>query len=268
MDRLLQDIRFALRLLWKDRSFSATTVATLALCLAANIAIFAVVNGVLLKPLPFPEPDRLVRMFNKYPGAGVDAAGANGVPDYFDRLKGMPALEEQALFRQAGVTISGSGLPEAQRIQAMQGTPSFFRVVRTQPLRGQLFVDANGAEGQDKVVVLTHGSWQRMYGGKDDAVGQELRLGGELYTIVGVLPKEFVFLDPDVQLYRPVAFTAREKSDESRHSNNWQQFGRLKDGATLQQAQSQLDAINAANLERFPQWKEILTNARFSSERS
>ena len=105
-------------------------------------------------------------------------------------------------------------------------------------------------------------------GGKDDAVGQDLRLGGELYKVIGVLPKDFVFLDPDVQLYRPVAFTAREKSDESRHSNNWQQFGRLKDGATLQQAQSQLDAINAANLERFPQWKEILTNARFSSERS
>lgn len=266
MDRLLQDVRFALRLLWKDRSFSATTVATLAMCLAANVAIFAVVNGVLLKPLPFPEADRLVRLFNKYPGAGVDAQGANGVPDYFDRLKGMPALEEQALFRQAGLTISGSGLPEAERIQSLQVTPSFFRVVRAQPFRGQLLADANGEAGQDKVVVLTYGFWQRVYGGRDDALGQDLRLGGELYKIIGVLPREFVFLDPDVQLYRPVAFTAREKSDESRHSNNWQQFARLKDGATLQQAQSQLNAINAANLERFPQWREILINARFSSE--
>ena len=94
MDRLLQDLRFAVRLLWKDRSFSLTTIATLALCLAANVAIFAVVNGVLLKPLPFPEPDRLVRMFNKYPGAGVDAGGSNGVPDYFDRQRDMAALEE------------------------------------------------------------------------------------------------------------------------------------------------------------------------------
>ncbi len=93
MDRLLQDLRFGARLLWKDRNFSLTTIATLALCLAANTAIFAVVDGVLLKPLPYPEPDRLVHLFNKYPGAGVVAFGSNGVPDYFDRKQGMPALE-------------------------------------------------------------------------------------------------------------------------------------------------------------------------------
>jgi hypothetical protein len=116
MDRLLQDLRFAARLLWKDRNFSITTIATLALCLGANVAIFAVVNGVLLKPLPFDEPERLVRIFNKYPGAGVDAGGSNGVPDYLDRRRDMQALEEQALFREAGVTISGSGLGEAERI--------------------------------------------------------------------------------------------------------------------------------------------------------
>ena len=78
MERLLQDLRFAGRVLWKDRSFALTTIATLALCLAANVAIFAVVNGVLFKPLPFSEPDRLIRIFNRYPGAGVDAQGARG----------------------------------------------------------------------------------------------------------------------------------------------------------------------------------------------
>ncbi|HEX6162143.1 MAG TPA: ABC transporter permease, partial [Vicinamibacterales bacterium] len=266
MDRLLQDLRFAGRLLWKDRNFSITTIATLALCLAANVAIFAVVNGVLLKPLPFDEPDRLVRLFNKYPGAGVDAGGSNGVPDYFDRRRDMPAIEEQALFREAGVTVSGSGLSEAERIQGMQVTTTFFPVLRVQPYRGQFFSDAHGELGQERVVVLTHGLWQRLYGGRDDAIGQDLRLGGEPYKIIGVLPPGFVFLNPDVQLFRPAAFTAREKSDESRHSNNWQHFGRLKPGATVEQAQSQLDAINAANFERFPQWQEILKNVRFSSE--
>src|SRR5690242_14569002 len=126
MDRLLQDLRFAGRLLWKDRSFSVTTIATLALCLAANVAIFAVVNGVLLKPLPFDEPDRLVRMFNKYPGAGVDTGGSNGVPDYLDRKRDMTVLEETGLFREAGVTLSGTGNSQAERVQAMQVTPSFF----------------------------------------------------------------------------------------------------------------------------------------------
>ena len=266
MDRLSQDVRFAVRLLWKDRSFSLTTIATLALCLAANVAIFAVVNGVLLKPLPFPEPERLVRISNHYPGAGVDTGGSNGVPDYFDRRRDMSSLAETALFREAGVTISGSGLGEAERIQAMQVTPSFFRVLHTQPARGQIFTDAQGELGQEKVVILTDGFWQRLFGGRDDAIGQDIRLGGEPYKIIGVLPREFVFLDPEVQLFRPAAFSAREQSDESRHSNNWQQFGRLKPGATLEQAQSQLDAINAANFQRFPAWQEILKNARFGSD--
>jgi predicted permease len=266
MERLLQDVRFATRLLWKDRNFSITTIATLALCIAANVAIFAVVSGVLLKPLPFAEPDRLVRMYNKYPGAGVDAGASNGVPDYLDRKRDMSSLEETGLFREAGVTISGSGLGEAERVQSMIVTPSFFRVLRAEPYRGSLFTDAQGEIGQEKVIILTHGFWQRAFGGRDEAIGKDLGLGGEPYRIVGVMPPGFVFLNPDIQLYRPAAFTAREKSDDSRHSNNWQQFARLKPGATLEQAQSQLDAINAANLERFPQWREILKNARFRSD--
>jgi predicted permease len=236
------------------------------LCLAANVAIFAVVDGVLLKPLPFPEPERLVRFFNLYPGAGVVADGANGVPDYFDRRRDVTALEETALFREAGVTLTGAGLTEAQRILAISVTPSFFRVIRTQPFRGNLFTDQQGELGQEKVVILTHGFWQRTFGGRDAAIGQDLRLGGEPYTIIGVLPPGFVFLNPEIQLFRPAAFTVNEKSDESRHSNNWQQFGRLKPGATLEQAQSQLDAINAANLERFPAWRDILKNAGFHSQ--
>jgi predicted permease len=263
MERLLQDLRFATRTLWKDRSFTLTTITTLALCLAANVAIFAIVDGVLLKPLPFNEPDRLVRIFNRYPGAGVEIAD-NGVPDYFDRIAGMPALESVAMFRQQGVTLSGA-TGDAERIQAMIVTPSFFKVLRVQPFRGQFFTDEQGELGHEKVVVLTHGFWQRTFAGRDDAIGKDVRLGGEPFVIVGVLPPGYRFINPDIQLLRPAAFSAREKSDDSRHSNNWQQMGRLKPGATLDQAQSQLDAINAANFERFPKWQEILKNARFGT---
>jgi len=265
MDRLLQDVRFAVRVLWKDRSFSITTVATLALCLAANVAIFAIVDGVLLKPLPFEQPEQLIRTYNKYPGAGV-AVADNGVPDYLDRLRDLSAVEALAMYRQAGVTISGTGLGEAERVQAMTVTPSFFRVLKVQPVRGQAFTDAQGEVGQEKVVILSHGFWQRVFGGRDDAIGQDLRVGGEPYRVVGVMAPDFRFLNPEIQLYRPAAFSAQEKSDDSRHSNNWQQFGRLKDGATIEQAQSQVDAINAANFERFPQWREILTNAKFGTD--
>src|SRR5688572_11878299 len=265
MDRLLQDLRFAVRLLWKDRSFTATTVATLALCLAANIAIFAVVDGVLLKPLPFAEPHELVRINNAYPGAGVESAD-NGVPDYLDRKRDVSVFEEVAMFRQAGVTISGAGFSEAERIQSMIVTPSLFRALQTQPLRGQLFTDAQGEVGQERVVVLTFGFWQRVFGGRDDAIGQDVRLGGVPYRVVGVLPAGFVFLNRDIQLFRPAAFTPQEKSDQARHSNNWQMLARLKAEATREQAQSQLNALNAANMERFPQWRDVLTNARFRTD--
>ena len=91
MDRLTHDLRFAMRLLWKDRGFSLTAISTLALCVAANTAIFAVVHSVLLKPLPFPEPERLATVFNSYPGAGIVRA-SNGVPDYYDRLAQVDGL--------------------------------------------------------------------------------------------------------------------------------------------------------------------------------
>src|SRR5688572_18121768 len=265
MDRLLQDLRFAVRLLWKDRSFTATTVATLALCLAANIAIFAVVDGVLLKPLPFAEPHELVRINNAYPGAGVESAD-NGVPDYLDRKRDVSVFEEVAMFRQAGVTISGAGFSEAERIQSMIVTPSLFRALQTQPLRGQLFTDAQGEIGQERVVVVSYGFWQRVFGGRDDALGQDVRLGGVPYRVVGVLPAGFVFLNQEIQLFRPAAFTAQEQSDQARHSNNWQMMARLKEGATREQAQSQVNALNASNMERFPQWREILTNAKFRTD--
>ncbi len=258
----LQDIRFALRLLWKDRAFTTTTVATLALCLAANTSIFAIVNSVLLRPLPFPEPERLATIFNSYPGAGAIRA-ANGVPDYFDRLAQATAFEEIGMYRTSGVTIGGQGLGEVERVTSMPVTPSFFRILRAQPHRGRLFTEKEAEVGQDKKVVLTYGLWQRLFGGRDEALGREMRINGVLYTVSGVMPDRFRFIDPEVQLWTPVAFTADERADDRRHSNNWQQFGRLKAGSTFELAQQQIDAINAANLERIPEFKSVLVNAGF-----
>jgi predicted permease len=263
MDRLLQDLRFALRLLWKDRGFTLTTVATLALCVAANTSIFAVVHAVLLKPLPFPEPDRLVTIFNSYPGAGAVRA-SNGVPDYYDRRAQMPALDEIAMYRLSGATVGGQG-GEVERVTSLPVTPSFFRLLRTEPHRGQLFSEADADAGAPRKVAISYGTWQRLFGGRDDAIGRDLRLNGFPHTVVAVLPEEFRFVDPDVQVWIPVGFSAEERSDERRHSNNWQQVARLKPGATVEQAQVQVDAINAANLERFPQLKQVLINAGFNT---
>ena len=264
MDRLWQDIRVSLRGLRKDRAFTLTTVATLALCLAANIAIFAVVDGILLKPLPFDEPERLVTVHNAYPGAGVPVA-SNGVPDYYDRLDGVTALESLAMYRQAGVTIGGDR-GQAERLQSLLATPSFFTVLRVNAFRGRVFTEEETDPGQAQKVILTYGYWQRAFGAQDSVIGQSLRVNGVSMPIVGVLPPSFRFIDPDIDLIRAAAFTAEERSDEQRHSNNWQQIGRLKDGATVAQVRSQLQAINATNEKRFPHMGEILRNARFTTE--
>lgn len=262
MERTIHDLKLAVRGLWKDRSFAATTLATLALCLAANTAIFAVVNTVLLQPLPFEEPHRLVTVANAYPGAGLERGLANGVPDYYDRLRDIDAFEELAMYRTSGATIGGVGA-DPERVTSMPATPSLFRILRIQPLRGRVFTEEEGEVGQDRKVVLSYGLWQRLYAGRDSALGQELRINGTPHLIVGVMPADFWFIDPDVELWTAAAFPPEERADNRRHSNNWQQIARLEPGATIEQAQAQIDALNARNLDRVPNLREALVNARF-----
>jgi len=256
------DVRFARRLLWKDRGFAVTAILTLAVCVGANAAIFAVVNFVLLQPLPVPHPEQLVHMSNAYPGAGVDdGRGSTGVPDYYDRLRETDVFQEQALYNTRGVTLNGSG--DAQRILAMVSTPSLLRLLQVHPARGRTFTDEEGEVGKTDKAVLTYASWQQWFGGQDSAIGQTIRLNGRPFVVIGVLPKDFVFLNPDVKVWTPVAFTAQERGDDQRHSNNWSYIARLKPGATVEQARREIDALNARNLDRFPELKQILINAGF-----
>jgi len=262
MERLFEDLRFATRVLLKDRGFTATAALTLAICIAANVVMFAIVHSVLLEPMPVPHAEQLVHMYNSYPGAGVEASrGSNGVPDYYDRLRETDVFQEQALYNTAGVTVGGAGDP--QRIRSMMATPSLLRLLQVQPLKGRLFNESDGEIGNTRKAVLTYASWQAWFGGQDDAVGRDVRIGGEPYTVIGVLPQEFSFLDPEVRVWLPVAFSATDKSDESRHSNNWSYLARLKPGASVEQARQQIDALNARNLDRFPELKQILVNAGF-----
>jgi predicted permease len=256
---MLQDIRFGIRLLWKDRGFAATAILTLAICIGANAAIFAVVNSVVLQPLPVPHAEQLVHMYNAYPGAGV-TGGSTGVPDYYDRLRETNVFQEQALYNTRGVTLGGD---TPQRVVSMIGTPSLLRLLQAQPIRGRIFSEEDGEIGKTHKAILTYASWQQWFGGQDNAVGRDVRINGEPFTVVGVLPAGFSFLEPDVKLWIPLAFSARERSDDSRHSNNWSYVGRLKPGATIEQARQQIDALNARNLDRFPALKQVLINAGF-----
>ncbi len=259
MESLLQDIKFGAKLLWKDKGFAITAIATLALCIGANAAIFSVINSVILRPLPVPESERLVIGFNSYPNAGVQRA-SNGVPDYYDRLRELDdVLEEQAMFNNAGLTIGEEG--DVQRALGLNVTPSYFRLMRVEPILGRIFTEEEGEPGNEQKIVLSYAMWQQLYGGDEDVLGRDLRIYSRPYTIVGVMPPTFEGLDPDTDLWRPLAFSEEQKGDGNRHSNNWEYIGRLRPDATLEQVQAQMDAITAANLERLPEWKEVLTNA-------
>ena len=260
MDSALHDVTFALRLLWKDKAFALAAVLTLAVCIGANTALFSIVYSVLLRPLPVPEPGRLVLLYNSYPRAGAER-GANGAPDYFDRLRGMPALEALAMLSTANRTSGESGRPE--QVLSMGVTPSFFRVTGVKAQLGRTFTEDEGEIGHEDKVLLSHAFWQERFGGDPNVVGRQLRLDDRPFTVVGVMPDTFRFVNDDVRIWTPLAFTPEQQSDDARHSNNWTSIGRLKPGATIAQAQAQVDAINAANLERFPSFKQVLINAGF-----
>lgn len=257
------DVRYGVRQSLKQPGFTAVVVATLAVCLAANIAMFAVVDGVILRQLPFPEAQRLVAIYNSYSGAGRDI-GASSAADFYERQR-LSALAGLASYRQMNLSVGGNGT-EAERVAALITSPSLFDLIGAQPFRGRLLLDADAAPGAEQKVLLTYGYWQRVFAGRDTAVGQTLRVNGALFTVVGILPSGWRFIDPDLQVVIPTAYGAEERLPAWRHRNsNWQQVGRLAPGATLESLQSQIDALNAANLEETPELREPLANIGFTT---
>jgi putative ABC transport system permease protein len=260
MDTLRQDLVYALRSLRRDRAFAVAVVLTLAVCLGANSAIFTVVRSVLLRPLPYPDPGRLVFMFDAFPGAGVERAGTS-VPNYLDRVPLRDVFDSVALYQQGGFRVGqGAG---AEGVASMSVTPSFFTVLRTSAARGRFFAEEESIPGKDKVVVLSHGFAARQPGGLDAVVGRQLRLNDVVYTVVGVAPPDFTFQNPEIRLWVPLAFTAEQRSEEARHSQNHDAIGRLAAGATIDLAQARIDAMNVGIVERAGALKTALINAGY-----
>src|SRR6185503_18996931 len=184
------DLRSAIRGLLKDRTFTLTVLLTLAICVAATTTMFGTIRSVLLKPLPFPDSGRIVLMYNSYPNAGAPRAGAS-VPDLVDRLASVPALEEQALYRAETMTYGDEN--GAERLVSLRATPSFYRLIRVRPLHGRLFRDDEGERGRAMKVILGYAFWQRRFGGDPSIVGRGIRLNGNPFDVVGVMPRAFSF---------------------------------------------------------------------------
>ncbi len=232
---MFQDIRLAFRQLKKSPSFTLIALLTLALGIGATSAIFTVVNSVLLRPLEFPAPDRLVVIEET---GGDEKAVAP--PNFLDWEKSAASFAAMTAVRGASYNLTGSGDP--QRIIGARVTAGYFNVYGVAPLLGRSLLAEEDAPGKNLVVVLSYGFWQRQFGGAADAVGRTVTLSGQPHTIVGVMPASFQ-RNTNAELWAPMAFTAAEHTENYRGAHYLRAYGRLKPSVTLQQAQAEIAAI-------------------------
>jgi predicted permease len=261
---MLQDVRFGLKLLWKEKAFTFAALMTLALCIGANTAIFTVLKAIVLEPLPYPESQRIVTIFNVYPGVGVTDFGANSVPDYFDRKEMKDVFDSVAVYRNTGFDLGAQGT--AARVEGARVTPSYFQVIRTNAALGRIFTEDESQPGKDRYVVLTHGLWKENFNSDPAIAGKDIRLNGVPYQVVGVLSDRYRPVGPEIRLFVPAGFTPQDAADDNRHSNNWEMLARLAPGVSLEQARHRIDALNVANLERVPRIRKVLEEARFGTK--
>jgi len=261
---MLQDLRFALKLLRKEKAFTLAALGTLALCIGANTAIFSVLRAVILEPLHYQEAERLVTLGNAYPGVGIGEGISNAAPDYFDRRELTDVFDSLAATRSPGFDLGSEGAP--LRVEGQTVTPSFFRVLRAKPLLGRTFTEQDATFRQDHFAILSYGLWSDVFGKDTGIVGRDIRLSGTPYRVVGVMPKGFEAPGADARLWVPLSFSPEQRSDEERHSNSYRMIARLQPGVTLEQARRRLEQVDRASLDRTPQFKQMLIQARFHTE--
>jgi putative ABC transport system permease protein len=235
-------MRRACRHLLQDLRFTLTALATLALCIGANLTLFAVVDGVLLRPLPFPDAGRLVTIFNTYPKAHV-LRDESSLTNYYERRGQIPAFAAIAIYRSGTAVVGETGATALE--QATWISPDFFDTLGVTPVIGGGFTERETAPGADGVVVLTDAFWRRSFKGDPNVVGQAVRVDGRRRTILGVLPPGFRFLSSEARLYLPLSSRPDDRVAERRHwGSAARMIARLAPGVSVEEAQAQLDAHN------------------------
>src|SRR6185503_17451801 len=254
------DIRYAIRSLRKQPVFTAIAVLTLTLGIGANTAIFSLLYQVLLRPLPYAQADRLVFVWNAYKLMGLPQASVS-IPDYIDRKTQAPAFEDATLFTMRSVNLNTQGQPE--QLRALAVTPSFFSTLGRQPLLGRAFQDDEAQPGNDKFVILTHGTWTTHFGADPSLVGRDIRLNGESHRVTGVLGPDFELPGAEIAILQPFAFTPQQMSDQGRGNEFSQMIARLRPGASIEQANGQMTTIVNRNLERLPERRAFAVSSGF-----
>jgi putative ABC transport system permease protein len=242
LDTLWQDLRFGVRTLVRSPATSAVALFTLALGIGANTALFSVVNGVLLKPLPFPQPDRLVFLMESSPARGIPRLGI-APPNFDDWRRQNGVFEAMAAVRERRFNLTGGDRPET--LAGASVTPEFLRVMGIRPVLGRGFLAEEGRPGGPRVAVLSDALWRRRFGGDRGILGRPVQIDGESTTVVGVLPPGFD-LPSKCQIWLPLVWDFKP---ETRGGRFLVALGRLKPGITLEQARAEMTTL-AARLER------------------
>ncbi len=262
-DELRRQLTYAARLLRKTPGFSVTALLTLAVCFGANLTIFAVIDSILLRPLPFPEPARLVTVFNTYPKAGVDRDGST-LTNYYERRGHLPAFASLAIYGYGKEIVGEPGSTE--REATMRVSPDFFSTLGLGPVIGRTFTDDEATSETDHVAILSDTFWRRQFNADPHVLGKQIRVNSVPRTVIGVLPPGFRFLSSDARLFLPLASRPEDRLPARRHAggNVIQMIARLASNATLAEAQSQLDAQND-RLELDDPQAKLIADAGFRS---
>ena len=244
---MINDLRYAFRQLIKSPGFTAVTILTLALGIGACTAIFSVVNAVLLRPLDYPDPARLVvireTQLPEFPEFSVSP------PNYLDWEKQTKSFEKLAAYSGSRINLTGDGEP--QQLIGVKATAHYFDVYGIKPALGRTFLPEEDAPGKNHVVVLSYPFWQRVFGGAADVVGRPIQLNGEPYTVVGVAPVGFG-LASKVDAWMPMAFKPDETANDNRGAHYLNVAGRLRPGVTVAQAEAELKVLAAQLATQYP----------------
>ncbi|WP_163991390.1 ABC transporter permease [Pyxidicoccus caerfyrddinensis] len=251
METLLQDLRYAVRGLLRDRAFTLAAVLALALGIGANSAVFSVVNGVLLKAPPFAEPDRLVDVSNTFGRVGRTGL-TSSVVEYREYRELPRVFSSVAAFTDDDVTLTGVDTP--RHLHIVEATASFLPTLGVTPVLGRGFTEAEETPGQDRVVVLTHKTWRTHFAEDPGVLGRTLQLDGVPYTVVGVLPRSVEY-PAGSDLYRPFAPDPELASEEKRDTRFLEVMARLKSGVTMEDAAKDLSRVSLSLAEAHPKYQ-------------
>jgi putative ABC transport system permease protein len=246
---VLTDLRHAFRLLWKSKRITATTLVTLALCIGATTAIFSSVYSLMLKPLPFQEPERIVELYTSAAKAGLNHMPAN-VPFYMDYSQNGTSYESIGLWTFFYGLVGDKD--SVVRLPGVRMTAEIFNILRIQPVIGSFFTKEQNKPGADKVIVLTQSYWQTQYQESPEVIGKEVRIDDEAYKVIGVAPRVLEAFDARMKFVLPLSWPQQAENPQGRYGVGIQLFGRLKPGSTASQADAEAKILEKRYVDAGP----------------